>query len=290
MLTERTLTKLQTGIFLVGFCLHSLTATAQSDASSANQHLERALSYSAAKDPRAEEEYKQAIAARGGVYPEAWEAFSTYLAYALRFKEAAVAWRNYMKQTKTKVSSTELEHLKRLDRGALLRSRHDGRQFMSMEEMLELTKLVDGFGSAQDAVLYAERAAALYPQSGEALIALAKLIQNEQRDRALDLLNRAISFEPNNPSFYVARGSYFFWVQGNPRTAEADFRKAIELSKGTNASAWAGLGDSLARIGCRDEAIAAYRRYLLIRPKSASHYDGEIRKSIELLKNNTSKP
>ncbi len=117
--------------------------------------MERALSYSAAKDPRAEEEYKQAIAARGGVHPEAWEAFSTYLAYALRFKEAAAAWRKYLKQTKTKVSSSELEHVKRLDRGALLRSRHDSRQSMSLEEMLELTKLVDGFGSTQDAVPYA---------------------------------------------------------------------------------------------------------------------------------------
>ena len=116
------------------------------------------------------------------------------------------------------------------------------------------------------------------------------LIQNEQRDRALDLLNRAISFEPNNPSFYVARGSHVFWAPGNPRTAEADFRRAIELSKGTNASAWAGLGDSLARLGRRDEAIATYRHYLSIRAKSAAHYDGEIRKSIELLENNTSKP
>jgi tetratricopeptide (TPR) repeat protein len=88
----------------------------------------------------------------------------------------------------------------------------------------------------------------------------------------------------------VARGSYFFWVQGNPRTEETDFRKAIELSRGANASAWAGLGDSLARIGRRDEAIAAYRYYLSIRPKSAAHYDGEIRKSIELLENNSSKP
>lgn len=290
MLIKRTLTQLQTGIFLVGFCLHSVTATAQSDAASAKKHLERASSYSAAKDPRAEEEYKQAIAARGGEYPEAWQAFSNHLAYALRFKEAAAAWRKYLKQTKTKVSSRELKHVKRLDRGALLRSRHDDGQSLSLEEMLELTKLVDGFASTQDAVPYAESTAELYPQSGEALVALAELIKNEQRDRALDLLNRAISFEPNNPSFYVGRGSYFFWVQGNPRTAEADFRKAIELSKGTNASAWAGLGDSLARIGRRDEAIAAYRHYLSIRPKNAAHYDGEIRKSIELLESNSSKP
>lgn len=290
MLTRRRLTKLPTVILLVGFCLPNVTVAAQSDTLSAKQHLERARLYSAAKDPRTEEEFKQAIAARGGKYPEAWEALSTHLADALKLKEAAAAFRKYVKQTRTKVSSTELEHLKRLDRGALLRARHDDGQSMSLEEMLELTKLVDGFGSPQDAVPYAEKTVELYPQSGEALVALAELIKNEQKQRALDLLNRAISFEPNNPPFYVARGRYLFWVKGNPRTAEADFRKAIELSSGTNFSAWAGLGDSLARIGRKDEAIAAYRQYLSIRPKSAAHYDGEIRKSIELLENNGSKP
>lgn len=293
MLTRRTLIKLQTGVLLAGICLHSTTvAAAQSNASIAKQHLERALSYSAVKDPRAEEEYKQAIAARGGVYPEAWEEFSYYLARALRFEEAAAAWRKYFKQrkTKTKVSSTDLERLKLLDRGALLRSRYDAQQTMSLEEMLELTQLMNRFGSTIAAVPYAERTAELYPQSGEALIALARLIGSEQQERALDLLNRGISFEPNNASFYVARGSYFFYVQRNPRLAEADFRKAIELSNGKNASAWAGLGDSLSFLGRREEAIAAYRHYLSIRPKSAAHNDGEIRKSIELLENNSSKP
>lgn len=289
MLNRRTLTKLQTGILLVGFCLHSVSLKAQSNGSSAQQHLERARSYTAAKDSRADEEYKQAIAARRGIYPEAWEAFSSHFAYSLKFQEAAAAWRKYLKQTKRNVSSTQLEHLKRLDRGAVLRSRYDERQPMSLADMLELTKLVEGFGSTQAAIPDAERAAELYPQSGEALITLANLIRNQQTDRSLDLLNRAISFELNNASFYVARGKYFFWVQGNPRTAEADFRKAIELSR-TNASAWSGLGDSLARLGRRDEAIAAYRHYLSIRPKREAHYDGEIRKSIELLENNSLKP
>ncbi|HEX3186614.1 MAG TPA: hypothetical protein VHQ94_17600 [Pyrinomonadaceae bacterium] len=289
MLTRRTLPILQAGVLLVGFYLHSVTVTAQSNASDAEEHLARARSYSAARDPLAEEEYKRAIAARRGVYPEAWEAFSTYLAYALRFQESAAAWRKFLEQTKTKESSSQQQYLKRLIRGAQLKSRYENRQSMSVDEMLELTKLVDQFRSTDDAVPYAERTAELYPQSGEALVALAGLIKNEQKERAFELLNRAISFEPANPSFYVARGSYCFWVQGNPRAAESDFRKAIELSKGMNASAWAGLGDSLARLGRSMDAIAAYRHYLSIRPKSAAHYDGEIRKSIQLLEN-SSKP
>jgi tetratricopeptide (TPR) repeat protein len=82
---------------------------------------------------------------------------------------------------------------------------------------------------------------------------------------------------------YLARGGYYFWVLLHPVKAELDYRRAIKLSHGSIASAWAGLGDSLARIGRRDEAIAAYRKYLAVRPKSAAHYDGEIRKSIVML-------
>ena len=72
----------------------------------------------------------------------------------------------------------------------------------------------------------------------------------------------------NRPLSLRYQRRVYFWVHGNSVKAEADFRKAIELSDGSNVSAWSGLGDSLARQGRRDEALAAYRRYLLIRPKA----------------------
>ncbi len=288
MRTKLTLQILLTIILLTGFCLP--TVTGQSNASRAKEHFERAVSYVASDDPRAEEEYKQAIADRRGVYPAAWEGLSRYLAHALRFEEAAAAWRKYLQQTNEKVGPRALEQLKRLERGASLKSQSDKGTSLTLEERLELIKLVDEFGSKGDAVPYAEKAVELYPESANALVSLAELIKREQSERALDLLNRAIAFEPNDPSFYVVRGGYFFWVHGNSAAAELDFRKAIELSQGSNASAWAGLGDSLAREGRRDEAIAAYRKYLSIRPKSAAHYDGEIRKSIEMLEHGSSKP
>ncbi len=275
---------------VTGFAFAGATVTAQSNAARAKEHFERAMSYRATDDPRAEEEFKQAIANRGGKYAEAWEGLSRYLTKSLRFKEAAAAWRKYLKQNNEKASPYDLDQLKRLDRGALLKSRSDNGQVLTINEALELINLVDGYGSKGDAVLYAEKAVQLYPESGKALVALSRLIEREQQDRAWELLNRAIAFGPNDPTFYVARGRYFFWVRGNSPAASADFRKAIELSDGTNASAWAGLGDSLAREGHRDEAIEAYRMYLSIRPKSAAHYDGEIRKSIELLESGPSKP
>jgi tetratricopeptide (TPR) repeat protein len=161
---------------------------------------------------------------------------------------------------------------------------------LSVDEMVELVKIVDGFGVPGDAISYAERALELYPESTKALVTLADLIKSDQKDRALELLNRAVAFEPNEPTIYVARGWCYFWAHSNAMGAESDFRKAIELSKGSLASAWLGLGDTLARKGQGDEAVVAYLKYLSLRPNSAAHYDGEVRKSIKMLKSNSSHP
>ncbi|HEY6806773.1 MAG TPA: tetratricopeptide repeat protein [Pyrinomonadaceae bacterium] len=119
---------------------------------------------------------------------------------------------------------------------------------------------------------------------------MAELLRSEDKDRALELLNRAISFSPDEPSGYVARGGLYFYSKADATEAESDFRKALILTNWENASAWAGLGDSLARQGRRDEAISAYKHYLRLRPQSAAHYDSEIRKSISLLKGVASTP
>ena len=288
MLSKLTLKTLLTIICVAAFFICAVQA--QSNVLSAKERLERAISYGAAGDPRAEQECRQAIAESGGVYPEAWEWLSRHLARELRFNEAATAWRKYLEQTNEKVQSPALERLDRLDRGAQLKGRSDKGEILSSEEMLELIKLVDGFGSRGDAIPYAEKAAKLHPGSAKVLVALADLIRYPQKERALVLLTEAIALEPHEPTIYVARGWCFFWAFGSPSEAETDFRRAIELSNGANASAWAGLGDSLARQAKRNEAIAAYRKYLSVRPNSAAHYDGEIRKSIAILQSNSSHP
>jgi tetratricopeptide (TPR) repeat protein len=259
----------------------------QSDLRSSKEHFERAEAYSANGDARAEQEYRQAIADRGGVYPDAWQSLSSYLAQNLRFDESAIALKMYVKQTK-QPKATHLERLRRLNKAADLKARSQSGDTLSVDEAMELTRLVDGFGVKGAAVPYAERAVEQHPESAKTLVAFAELIRWEQKDRALDLLNRAVAFEPNEPSMYTARGWCYFWAYGNPVASEMDFLRAIELSNGANVSAWAGLGDSLARQGRRAEAIAAYRRYLAIRPKSAAQYDGEIMKSIEMLSSNSS--
>lgn len=99
----------------------------------------------------------------------------------------------------------------------------------------------------------------------------------------MELLNRAVALKDQDPSGYVARGWYYFWVSGNLREAEADFRRSVALSNGLNASAWQGLGDTLARLGQRKEAVEAYRKYLVARPPTATHHDEAIRQTIKKL-------
>lgn len=273
------------------FLSHTLLVQAQSprlNRDSAREHLERAQSYESSGDPRAEQEYRQAIADRGGVYAEAWEELSEYLAERQRFDEAANAFRKYLKQARHKGRPVNLARLHRLDRAAELKSKSDRGDTLSAEEMVELVRLVEGSGSRRDAVPYAEKALKQHPESAMVLVALARLIRWEQKERSLELLNQAVAFEPNDPAMYTARGWHYYWAIGSSSQAEADFRRALEISKGSDASAWAGLGDALAGQRRRDEAVAAYRKYLSIRPKSAAHYDGEIRKSIDKLQSNPS--
>ena len=273
------------------FLLYTPLVQAQSprlNGDSAREHLERAQSYESSGDPRAEQEYRRAIAARGGVYAEAWEELSEYLAENQRFDEAANAFRKYLKQARHKGRRLNLARLHRLDRAAELKSRSERGDSLTVAEMVELVRLVEGSGSRRDAVPYAEQTVRLYPGSAEALIVLAKVLGPEEKERALQLLNQAVAFEPNDPTIYATRGWHYYWAIGNSSQAEADFRRAIEISKGSNASAWAGLGDALAGQRRRYEAIAAYRKYLSIRPKSAAHYDGEVKKSIEKLQSNPS--
>ena len=266
------------------------TVVAQTNDVSAKEHFERARSYSSSGDARAEDEYKQAIAKRSGVYPEAWEWLSRYLSHQLRFEEATQAWRQYLNQIDRKIPESARRQLERLQRVTFLKSQSDNGQTLTLQEIIELTTLIAGFSSKTDALPYAEKAVQLHPESAKALVMLAEMIGQEQRDRALDLLNRAVALEPSEATTYVARGKFHFWLKGDPNEAAKDFRQAIELSNGANAAAWSGLGDSFARLGRTTEAIAAYRKYLLVRPESAAQYDAEIRKSIEMLKNNSAKP
>ena len=252
------------------------------------QIFENARSLDTLGDPRAEEECRRAIAARNGVYPEAWRWLSRYLARRVRFAEAEQALRTALKQTKEKVWEGDREELKVFKRGAELKARSDAGDNLSADESIELVNLIDQYGKTKAALPYAEKAVAEYPNSAKALTTLAALLTGDvqQRQRAIVLLNQAVSLEPANPDVYLSRGSGYYWRLGDGIQAELDFRRAMELSKRPNivASAWYGLGDALAKQGRLQEAISAYQKFLKLRPKSFAHHDGAVRQAIATLK------
>lgn len=251
----------------------------------AKKHLERALS-SYSNDPLAEEEYRKAIKANGGFYPEAWSQVASYYANRFRFAEAVTAQQNYLAQVNPKeFDQTALEKLSVWDRASKLKALHDAGEQLSAEEAIDLTNLIDRFGVHGDALPYAENAVKLHPESSRALVTLAKLMGPQQRDRALELLNRAVTFQPYEPAVYVARAWCQYQNFGRYTDAETDFRRAIELSKGSSASAWVGLADTLNLLGQKQAAIDAYKKYLSIRPKEVAFHDGRVEEVIERLQN-----
>jgi tetratricopeptide (TPR) repeat protein len=200
-------------------------------------------------------------------------------------------WQKYLEQSPaSKIPKFAKDLQKRLKRAAFLKSKSDKGETLSLVESLDLTILIEGFGSEAQGLPYAEKTVQLYPESSKALVKLAELIDWKQKDRARELFNRAIAFEPREPANYLARAQFHYWVDVNAAQAAEDFRKVIELGDDKNASAWWGLGGTLARLGRRDEAIAAFKKYLSLRPVSVAEHDKDVIKAIELLKNGTLKP
>jgi len=276
-------------LFQITSCLSlslllSVVGRAQvSKISSAKQHLESASSAAASGDAAAEKEFRKAIELRDGIYPEAWLQLSLFLRKNLRFTDSLQALETALKQ-KPQLLSTWEKDLGIVRRAAELQARDSSGEVLPVEEMIELVNAVDTFAYHEAAKPYAERAVVIYPQSSSALITLASLIKWDERERAMDLFNRAVSLKSSDPLVYIARGRGFCWIEGDGYRAEADFRKAIALSNGLNIYAWQGLGDALARQGRRNEAIMAYEKYLAMRPENLAFQDLQIKRSIAALR------
>ncbi len=70
-----------------------------------------------------------------------------------------------------------------------------------------------------------------YPNSSSLLIpdVINYYLSIKQTDKALNYLNLAIKKDPNNPTYYYARGNLYDLTLHNPDSAAADYKKAIEL-------------------------------------------------------------
>ena len=255
--------------------------------SKAQEYFDRATDLAARNDPQAEQQYRFAIEARGGKYPEAWQGLERVYHSQLRFSEAAVALENYVALTPSRKHDGEVEELFKLREAANLKNLIDRSGEPPLNQLLQFIPIVAAYAGLEKAFTYAERAITLYPDSSAAFLTAARFMPPnamDQERRRLTLIEKAISLEPSSSAAHAQLGWYYLSIRSHLEQSTAEFRKALELSGDSNADAWNGLGQCLAIQGRNQEAVNAYLNYLRMR-KVPSQYDNYIKREIERLKN-----
>lgn len=230
----------------------------------AKLHFDRARDFEVFNDPQAEMEYRLAIEARNGRYPEALLNLAFYLESQLRFSEAVLVFGDYIEQTPKEDHTAHRERLKDLQKASILQARIKNTATPDLPDLLEFASLVNRYGRdhIKQAIPYAEKAVSLYPTSSEAHILLGRLLIGSQyQSRRFEVLKRAVELDPANPKAHHQLGWYYIErLQGEK--ASEEFRKSLEFSNGSLTDAWQGLGWALSMEGRKKEAIEAFRNYL----------------------------
>lgn len=230
--------------------------------SQARRHLNNARELDSSNDPRAEQEYILAIEARSGNYPQALEEFASYLQRRQRFAEAAEVLKEYINQTPQVDHADDIDNLRDLERAATLEKRINASDKPDLSELIEFASLVARYGKPKEGIPFVEMALDLYPTSSEAQLLLARLlIGSGQQQRRLDLLQKALELDPDNPKTHHQLGWYYIEMLRSQEAAD-EFRKALKFSNGQLADAWQGLGWALSQLGQKKEALEAFRNYL----------------------------
>jgi tetratricopeptide (TPR) repeat protein len=230
----------------------------------AETHLQRARDFELDNDPRAEKEYKLAISAKGGNYPEALREFSFYLQRRIRFSEAVAVLQEYIEQTPSEEHADDVEELNELRQAARLKRRIQALKKPLLQDLIEYSRLVSRYADNQsiDALPYAERAVRLYPDNADAYISLARtLVGPGQDQRRCQALKKAIDLGARLPSHYFDLGNCEL-ILGDWQAAANAFQKTLDLSNGAFTDALEGLGLTFAQLGRKKEAVEALRRYL----------------------------
>lgn len=94
-------------------------------------------------------------------------------------------------------------------------------------------------------------------------------LAQKEPDKALEAVKAQIGKVPDSSSFYDLMGTALFESKKDSRSAEAAFRKAIELDK-TNADAYLKLGQVLLAEGVPDQAIATCQQGLRDNPRDVA--------------------
>jgi predicted Zn-dependent protease len=228
----------------------------------ARQHLERAEELEADNGPGAEREYRLALQAMRGRYPDALRALSHYLARCMRFSEAAEALSNYIRQTPSERHLDDIEELGDLKRAAKLTQAIRASNRPPVRDLVEYSTLVSRYASVKHALPYAERAVELYPNSAEAQLELASaLVGTDPDERRCNVLRRAIGLGARSPSTFLELANCELITSHTQEAADA-FQEALELTHGNLLPAWEGLILALSRLGRREDAAQAFSAYL----------------------------
>lgn len=250
----------------------SKAQTGRVDKRCAEEHLDMARGNFGSGDSLAEKELRLAAEGCGGDYPQAWLMLSEFLSSHIRYKEAADALKRYIKLTPRLPHQEDFKDLRRISRAAELKERVDGAQTPSMPDLMELISHVRTSVSFDDVRPYAEKLIQLYPDSVDAILLFARLMLPGTKDRARELIDKAITMEPRNVEVRIGSGWLYFWSLTNIPQAEAEFRTALDLSRKQNSEAWYGLGYALLHLNRRKESAEAFRNYLRRAPKRSHHY------------------
>lgn len=244
-------------------CAFPISGVAQDQKDSrAKKHFDQARELDSLNDGRAEQEYRAAIKARGGSYPEAALQLSFYLQRKGRFSEAAELLQNYINETPKSDHHPDLEEVAELRKAAQLQERIQKPGKPDVKDLLDLASLVARYQRIKDGLPYAERALNLYPDSSAAHIVVARLLVGSgQEQRRYELLRNAIELDPGSARAHHQLGWYYIEVVRSKEAAD-EFRKALELSDSQLGDAWQGLGWALSGLGQNKEAIDAFRNYL----------------------------
>lgn len=224
--------------------------------------IRKAREYEVTDDPKAEVVFRLAQSIPGCHI--AFRELTFNLAGKLKFREAAESLTEYVKLEpgeRERFSKTERE----LSIGSQIQARVESTEQPTVEDLIELTQLAAAYGNRHgwDAVRFAERAVNLYPKSVPAKLQLARLmLVTRDLDRAGQILDEALTLEPENVNIYAAMGSNYLFGRMNLGKAASCFQKALMLSNDEDLDSWRGLGKVYKFMGRRYEALTAFRQYL----------------------------
>ncbi|MGH9762355.1 MAG: tetratricopeptide repeat protein, partial [Blastocatellia bacterium] len=244
----------------------------------AKGHLLVAMGLEAEGKPGAEEEYRLAIKANGGNYPEAIERLMWCIARQLRFVDASNLLREYISETPNEDHTYDVKQISEFRRAAALKARIERDPLPRLSDLLEFIPIADGYGGVERGRSYASEAVHLYPDSVDALLALSRLSPADER---IELLTKAVKLDPGDPRVHSGLGASYV-TAGQISDALREYKEALRLTNGKEANAWLGIGFAYEINGETQNAINAFRQYLSGREIS-SEYDQQIESRIRHL-------